>query len=98
MSWNVDDVDLSDLDFWRRPWAEREAAFAALRAERPIAFYEEPLLKGSAIELPRGAGYHALTRYRDVATASRHPDVFLSGPGAVSQFDLTPSWSSTSRA
>ena len=90
MSWNVDDVDLSDLDFWRRPWAEREAAFAALRAERPIAFYEEPLLKGSAIELPRGAGYHALTRYRDVATASRHPDGFLSGPGAVSQFDLTP--------
>jgi len=90
MDWNVDDIDLSDLDFWRRPWNEREAAFATLRNERPISFYEEPLIEGTAIELPHGAGYHALTRYRDVATASRHPDVFLSGPGAVSQMDLSP--------
>jgi cytochrome P450 len=89
-SWNVDDIDLSDLDFWRRPWSEREAAFATLRAERPIAFYEQPLVEGTALEFPRGTGYYALTRYRDVATASRHPDVFLSGPGAVSQFDLPP--------
>jgi cytochrome P450 len=90
MSWNVDDIDLSDLDFWRRPWSEREAAFATLRAERPIAFYEEPIIEGTALEFPKGSGYYALTRYRDVATASRHPDVFLSGPGAVSQFDLPP--------
>lgn len=90
MNWNVDDIDLSDLDFWRRPWSEREAAFATLRAKRPIAFYEQPLVEGTAIEFPRGTGYYALTRYRDVATASRHPDVFLSGPGAVSQFDLPP--------
>ena len=26
--------------------------------------------------------------YRDVATASRHPETFLSGPGAVSLMDL----------
>jgi cytochrome P450 len=90
MSWNVDAINLSDLDFWRRPWTEREAAFATLRAERPISFHDMPIVEGTAIELPPGAGYHALTRYRDVATASRHPEVFLSGPGAVSQFDLTP--------
>ncbi|MGD0055539.1 MAG: cytochrome P450 [Acidimicrobiales bacterium] len=87
-TWNVDDIDLSDLDFWRRPWDERESAFATLRRERPISFYENPVIEGTSIEFPPSAGYYALTRYRDVATASRHPEVFLSGPGAVSQMDL----------
>jgi cytochrome P450 len=86
--WDVDTIDLSDMDFWRRPWSEREAAFAALRAEKPISHYEEPVIENTAIEFPKGDGYYALTRYRDVATASRHPGVFLSGPGAVSLMDL----------
>ena len=86
--WDVDDIDLSDLDFWRRPWSEREAAFATLRRERPISFYESPVIEGTSIEFPPSPGYYALTRYRDVATASRHPEVFRSGPGAVSQMDL----------
>src|SRR5487761_2215435 len=89
-SLELDDIDLSATDFWRRPWVEREAAFALLRAQRPIAHYEDPILEGTTIELPTGNGYYALTRHRDVAEASRHPDVFLSGPGAVSLFDLTP--------
>jgi methyl-branched lipid omega-hydroxylase len=86
----VDDIDLSDLEFWRRPWSDREAAFATLRRERPIAFFDEPVIEGSAIAFPPGPGYYALTRHHDVATASRHPDVFLSGPGAVSILDLPP--------
>ena len=86
--WTLDDIDLSDLDFWRRPWSEREAAFKVLRAERPISFYEEPIIEGTSMEFPKGPGYYALTRYRDVATASRHPEIFLSGPGAVSILDL----------
>lgn len=85
-----DDIDLSSIDFWRRPWAQRETAFATLRRERPISFYDETPIEGSAIEFPPGPGYYALTRHRDVATASRHPEVFLSGPGAVSQIDLPP--------
>ncbi len=87
-TWAVDDIDLSDLEFWRRPWDEREAAFVALRRDRPIAFFDEPVVEGSAITFPPGPGYYALTRHRDVATASRHPEVFLSGPGAVSILDL----------
>ena len=83
-------IDLSDMAFWRRPWAEREDAFRTLRAERPIAHYDDPLLEGSAIEFPAGNGYWSLTRHRDVAEASRNPDVFLSGPGAVSLLDLPP--------
>ncbi len=81
-------IDLSDLDFWRRPWSEREAAFARLRVEAPISFYSEPPLENTAVEFPPGPGYYALVRHRDVATASRHPEVFTSAPGAVSILDL----------
>lgn len=86
----VDGIDLSDMGFWRRPWSEREAAFATLRATRPIAHFDEPVIEGTAFEFPPGPGYYALTRYHDVVTASRHPEVFRSGPGAVSQLDLPP--------
>jgi cytochrome P450 len=87
-TWTVDEIDLSDMEFWRRPWAERDAAFATLRRESPITHYDEPLIEGTAIEFPVGNGFYALTKYRDVQTASRHPEVFLSGPGAVSEMDL----------
>ena len=88
VTWRADDIDLSDLDFWRRPWSEREEAFKVLRRDRPISFYDEPIIEGTSVDFPKGAGYYALTKHRDVATASRHPEVFLSGPGAVSQMDL----------
>ena len=73
----LDQIDLSDPEFWVRPDDEREAAFATLRAEQPISFYEEPEFDLQ----PRGPGYWALTRYEDVWTASRRPDVFISGKG-----------------
>ena len=88
VTWRADDIDLSDLDFWRRPWSEREEAFKVLRRDRPISFYDEPIIEGTSVDFPKGAGYYALTKHRDVSTASRHPEVFLSGPGAVSQMDL----------
>jgi cytochrome P450 len=87
-TWTADSINLSDMEFWRRPWAEREAAFATLRRERPISHYEEPVIEGTAIEFPKGDGFYAITKYRDVQTASRHPETFLSGPGAVSTMDL----------
>jgi cytochrome P450 len=89
-AFRVDDIDLSDMEFWRRPYGERESAFRTLRQERPISHYDEPILEGSSIEFPAGDGYYALTRYADVSEVSRHPDVFLSGPGAVSLLDLPP--------
>ncbi len=84
----ADEIDLASLAFWQRPWAERDAAFTTLRRERPISHYEEPTIANSLVEFPPGPGYYAVTRHRDVATVSRHPDVFLSGPGAVSITDL----------
>ncbi|MFP6626691.1 MAG: cytochrome P450 [Deltaproteobacteria bacterium] len=74
---DVDEIDLSDQPFWTRPTEEREGAFAALRKQRPVAFFEEPDLT-ALIGLERGPGYWALTRHADVLTASRSPGLFSS--------------------
>lgn len=84
----VEEIDLSDVEFWKRPYAEREGAFALLRSTAPITHYDDPILEDSAIEFPKGNGFYALTRHADVAEASKRPEVFLSGPGAVSLVDL----------
>ena len=86
--WTADSINLSDLDFWSLPYDDRHAAFATLRRDRPISHYEEPVIDDTAVEFPTGNGFYALTKYRDVQTVSRHPEVFLSGPGAVSTMDL----------
>ena len=83
-------INLSDMEFWTLPYEEREGAFMTLRAEAPIAHFPDPVMEDSAMEFPDAGGYYALTRYRDVAEASRRPDIFLSGPGAVSTMDLPP--------
>src|SRR5437764_7132451 len=78
------DIDLSDVEFWGRPAAERQAAFAALRSLGSPPFFREP-------ESPfpeQGPGYYALVRYADVVEASRNPEVFSSGRGATSVLDL----------
>jgi methyl-branched lipid omega-hydroxylase len=78
------DIDLSDTEFWGRPLAERQAAFAILRAEEHPPFFAEP-------ETPftePGPGYYALVRHAEVVEASRNPEVFSSGRGATSIPDL----------
>ncbi len=79
-------IDLGDASFWDRPWAEREAAFAVLRRERPVAFFEEPEIA----PFPRGPGFHAVTRHADVVAVSKAPEVFSSAAGAVSILDMPP--------
>lgn len=83
---SADEVNLSDLEFWTKPPEEREAAFAALRRERPIAFFEEPDFGLDLLE--PGPGYYALTRYQDIVDASRQPELFCSGQGATQIPDL----------
>src|ERR1039458_5880869 len=87
---SLDEIDLSDIEFWDRPWEEREAAFELLRSERPMPHFEDPVMEDSPFPLPVGDGYYALTKHRDVTTASRHPEIFQSGQGAVSVVDLPP--------
>jgi cytochrome P450 len=79
-------ADLSSRQFWAQPLAEREAAFAELRARPGLAFFQEP--ETGADWMPRGPGYYAVTRHADVAEASRRPGVFRSGPGATIIGDL----------
>jgi cytochrome P450 len=83
---DVDTIDLSDLDWWTRPLAEREAAFAALRAQRPIAPMRLEALPFLGVpETP----YWAITRHADIVEASRHPELFCSGQG-TNIADLPP--------
>jgi cytochrome P450 len=76
---SVADIDLSSPEFWAQTDEERDAAFARLRAEAPITFFEEQQFTDEA--MPPGPGYWALTRYADVWHVSRHPEVFQSGKG-----------------
>ncbi len=86
---DLDAIDLSDMAFWERPRREREAAFAALRRDRPLAFFAEPDLRnGSPLAPQPGPGYRAVTRHGDISEVSRHPEIFRSGQGAVSIVDL----------
>lgn len=83
--WTVEEIDLSQQEFWALPWARKLAALALLRREAPFAFFAEPeALAG----FPVGPGYHAITRHADVVEMSRHPETYCSGQGAVSINDL----------
>jgi methyl-branched lipid omega-hydroxylase len=84
-NWAVSEIDLSDAGFWGRPFGERDAAFGVLRRERPVMFFPEPALP----LLPPGPGFWALTRFADVARASREPAIFSSAHGSVLP-DLPP--------
>jgi cytochrome P450 len=81
-----DTIDLSDREFWAAPPEARHAAFDVLRRESPFAFFAEP----DVPYLPAGPGYHAVTRYADVEAISSRPELFASGPGAVSIADMPP--------
>jgi methyl-branched lipid omega-hydroxylase len=74
---SVDEIDLTDMAFWTRPDEEREGAFATLREERPIAFFNEP----ETVLFPTGPGYWSLARHADVLEVSKHPQLFCSGRG-----------------
>ena len=90
---SVDEIDLSDMEFWARPWEEREGAFQTLRRERPMPFFKEPEIpEALSYVIPQGKGYYALTRHAQISEASRHPEIYLSGPGAVAAAVSPPEW------
>ena len=89
--WNktLEDIELSEPEFWTAPIEEREGAFALLREQDPIRFFKEFEMPPE-IPLPRGPGYWALTKHRHILEASRNPTIFCSGKGATSFVDLPP--------
>ncbi|WP_099022819.1 cytochrome P450 [Mycolicibacterium palauense] len=82
----LSDIDLGAVEFWGRDEDYRDGAFATLRREAPIAFFEAPPISG----FTTGAGHWALTRFDDVHFASRHPEIFSSIPTSVSLSDVAP--------
>jgi cytochrome P450 len=81
---SLEEINLSDVAFWLRPDAEREACFAKLQREAPVRFFEEMEYPG----LPKGPGYWAVTRYADLWHVSRNPQLFCSGRGGSNIGDL----------
>ncbi|MCQ3813305.1 MAG: cytochrome P450 [Acidimicrobiia bacterium] len=77
------EIDLGSIwGFWVRPQTEIEEAFAKLRAEDPISFFEErDYVLDNEIVSPAGPGFWALTRHADIVEASRRADLFCSGQG-----------------
>jgi len=75
----LDDIDLGTMDLWEGPIEARHEAFARLRAEQPIVFFEEPDPESDLFD--RGPGFWSLTRHRDVVEASRRADLFCSSQG-----------------
>ena len=83
----ADEVDLSARAFWEQPAAERQAAFAVLRRERPISRQGPP--ESVLLEPEEGTGgYLAVVRYDDVQQVSRDPETFSSARGVM--FDDAP--------
>jgi methyl-branched lipid omega-hydroxylase len=78
------EIDLNDWAFWKRPLDERHEAFRALRRLPRPAFYEEPKVSFA----PPGPGYYALVTHADIVEASRRPQDFCSGGGAINVTDM----------
>jgi cytochrome P450 len=76
-----DAIDLSSRAFWSTTAADRERAFAVLRAERPVSWH--PPVEDALMDDPNDPGYWAVTRRADIVTVSRNNDVFLSGKGVI---------------
>lgn len=76
-----DTIDLSSRAFWSTTAADRERAFAELRAERPVSWH--PPVEDALMPDPDDPGYWAITRRADIAAVSRNNDVFLSGRGVM---------------
>jgi cytochrome P450 len=67
---DLDDINLASFDFWLRD--DLEGALAKLRRERPIAWHQHP---------DSGKGFWSVTRYDDVAAATRDWESFSSSFG-----------------
>lgn len=76
----LNEIDLSDPEFWVRDRAYREAAFKTLRDESPFQFFNERVIENSPF--PPGPGYRAVTRHDDIWHISRNPQLFCSGRGS----------------
>jgi cytochrome P450 len=83
---DLDPLDLSSLDFWGRPMAERDATFAELRRDRPVSWHRPP--EGMLVPSEDDPGFWAVVRHADIGYISKNPALFCSGRGV--QFQDAP--------
>jgi cytochrome P450 len=74
--------------FWVRPADAIEADLAALRANAPITFVEEPEVPPE-IPLPRGPGSWVLTKHAEILEVSKNPQLYSSAQG-ITLLDQPP--------
>ena len=67
---SLNQIDLSDMEFWAGSRDIREATFQVLRDTPDLQHFEERVIDDSPF--PPGAGYFALTRHEDIWTVSRN--------------------------
>ena len=72
----LDEINLASFDFWLRD--DVEGALAKLRHERPIAWHQHP---------DSGKGFWSITRFDDVAAATRDWETFSSAYGIQVMID-----------
>jgi cytochrome P450 len=72
----LDEINLASFDFWLRD--DVEGALARLRHERPVAWHQHP---------DSGKGFWSLTRFDDVAAATRDWETFSSAYGIQAMLD-----------
>jgi cytochrome P450 len=72
-----DPVDISTHAFWAKAPAERDAAFARLRRERPVSWHRPA--ETDLMPNPADPGFWALVRNADIVEASRNTEAFSSG-------------------
>ena len=80
----LSEIDLGTIEFWEWDDDRRDGAFATLRRESPVTFFQVPAFAG----FPTGTGHWALTTYDDVHYASRHPELFSSSPTSTALNDV----------
>ena len=71
------EIDITSVEFWSRPFAERDKTFAWLRENAPVSWHkpmERPHFKPDHGEL----GFWALVKSADIAFASQNHDLFSS--------------------
>lgn len=73
----LDEINPASFDFWLRD--DVHGAFARLRRERPVAWHQHP---------DSGRGFWSLTRYPDVAAATRDWETFSSAYGIQAMTDI----------
>src|SRR6266852_8535071 len=72
----LDEINPASFDFWLRD--DVHGAFARLRRERPVAWHQHP---------DSGRGFWSLSRYDDVAAATRDWGTFSSAYGIQAMMD-----------